>query len=75
MIVLMTNPFAKPCPRGKPPFMLSFCEQSQGNGKARGKPPYTFSCVYPQRMERARGDPKGIPRDGPLVRSRGDPGE
>ena len=41
--------------------------------KPLGKPPASsFFCDYPQR--RARDDPKGIPRDGPLVRSRGDPG-
>ena len=43
----------------------------------RVKPPASsFFCDYPQRMEigRAIGDLKGIPRDPPDGRSRGDPG-
>ena len=67
---------AKPRPRGKPPFIphpAVFNTVSGGMERSRGKPPvYSFFCDYPQR--RARDDPKGIPRDGPLVRSRGDPG-
>ena len=45
------------------------------SAKPRGKPPATsFFCEQSHGMEKARGNPKGIPRDGPLVRSRGDPG-
>ena len=41
--------------------------------KPRGKPATSFFCDYPQMVKksRARGDPKGIPRDPPDGRSRG----
>lgn len=56
-------------PRGKPPASSLFCDyQEMGSGK----PPFTRYVMV--RGGTARGDPKGIPRDGPLVRSRGDPG-
>ena len=59
-------------PRGKPPASLFFCDyQEMGSAK----PPFTR--YVRARSGTARGDPKGIPRDGPgtgTPRSRGDPG-
>lgn len=41
--------------------------------KSCGKSLFTWYMNIPVRSGTTRDDPKGIPRDGPLVRPRGDP--